>query len=731
MKTKARKKKPVKVKPEPTKHETVKNETFSFFFSGALYGLVFFKLYLTNYLATIPIKTYLNLYVLGWLISATTGALCLILLKIIREKFFAKDSCFYAFMCFLNLVFALYAYQPSQWARPGLLPYFLALQPIGIVLAMLADKMGPASIKINILYGVMITVGLYWFSKINPGWAGVGDWNIFNYVFFVLIVFLFLFGMPSTSGRLVPEQHKWGILDWNVRKTIILYCVAFFLIAFSINTLFNYDPFHYSFYLGPVADLIGGKSLLANINAQYGVLVFYFLRFFFYFLPLGFVSFSLVLAILTAIQYLLFFFIVRKIFASELLAFFALIVLLIINHLIQFNNGILFPSVGPLRFGHIYVLMALILLRNQYPQKRNLFYFLESLVVGIAFFWSFEACFYIFISYLIFLLYESLSFENGAKFDFRLFLKRIMWIVGCILAIDFFIYLDVLRRTHEGPRWSYYFDFVLNYKNGFGMLELPGIGYWWLFVGVLYFSLFAIIGISMTKNKPLPKNLNVIFLLSVYGILQFTYYFGRAHSNNLFHLSMPTILLVIYWLYFIRLFDPPSVPGIVKKLGYGLSVFFMAFYLQKTTDLTIEKIKFQPTSVSVMLYRTFSLLPAQYHGLDSNSLQVVQLMKKYSGDAKALVYFFGETGLSIEMTSGIVNVYPFSDTIQPTVSPNAMDRINSFKPALKIGDCIYTTNPDDFEKKLFEKLADRFDLQLMETQNGVAVYKITGERKSS
>jgi hypothetical protein len=667
---------------------------------------------------------------MGWLISVSAGLAFLFPLKYIREKLFAKDSCFYSLMSFFNLAFVMYIYQPSLGYKPGLLVYFIIAQALGLALVKLVDLGGTLTFKTNLIYFFMIVMSLAWFTSLNPGWYSVHDWKYYNFIFFIAVVLVFYLGVRKNAQMGLPEKSHLNILGWNVRKNSISYFFAFSMIAFSINTLFNYDPFHYSFFLGPVADLVGGKSLLVNINAQYGVLIFYFLRFFFYFMPLGFVSFSAVLAFLTGVQYLLFFFIVRKLFKSEILSFFSLIVLLLINHFAQFNDGILFPSVGPLRFGHIYVLMALILLRNQNPQKRNRFYLLESLVVGISFFWSFEVCFYIVFSYFCLLLFESISVGKGFKFDLPLFLKRQFWIMGCILGIGLLIYLDVFRRTFEWPHWSYYFDFVSNYKNGFGMLELPAIGYWWIFVATLYFSLFAVIGISAGKNKTLPQNLNAIFLLTIYGILQFTYYFGRAHSNNLFHLSMPVILLVIFWLYFSRYDDPSSVPGTVKKLGYGISVLLIAFYLQKTTDFAIQKINKQPQSIVVMLNRILNL-PNVFHSLDANIQQVTQLMMKYSGYSKSLVYFFGETGLSVEMSSGIVNVYPFSDTIQPTVSDGAMERIKAFKPELKIGDCIYTTNPNDFEKVLFDKLASRFDLKLMETQNSVSVYKIMGERKSS
>ena len=713
--------------------KTAKNnkETFFLFFSGALYGAVFFKLFLTYYNETVAYTTYHKLYVLGWLISSLAGTVCIFLMKYFRKKFFPKESCFYLVFAFLNIAFLFYLLLPSQWSKPGLLVYFVILQALGFGITQFTDKFGTLSAKTNILCLLSFALGFAWFTKLYPDWYRIDDWKFYNYLFFAGIVCLFLFGIPRISQTGASDRPYWTLLNLKIQKGILLYCLAFFIIAFSINTLFNYDPYHYSFYLGPVADLAGGKSLLVNINAQYGVLVIYFLRFLFLFLPIGFVSFSIILATLTGVQYLIFYFIVRKLFGSGPLAFFALLALLLINHFAQYNGGILYPSVGPLHFGFIYVLMALIILRNEFPQKRNLLLRFETLVVAIAFFWSMEVCTWVVVSYVSFLLYESSDFKKGLKFNLDLFLKAVFPLVGWILAIAGFLYADVFRRTHEWPHWSYYLDYISSYTGGSNMLQLPGMGYWWLVVAIFYFSLYAIVGIKLSKERFIPPNFNVIVLLTFYGILQFTYYFGRANWNNLLHISMPSILLVIYWLYFIRRYDPALIPGAVKKPGYALAVFLVAFFLQKTPDLAIGKIKMQPTSVSVMLSRIYTNLFIQNHSVDPNVLQVVQLMKKYSGDAKSLVYFLGDSGLNVSMASGIINTYPYSDTDQPRYSPFAMKRILTFDPHLKAGDYIYTMNPIGFEKQLFDNLVARFDMELAETIDGISVYKIIGERKSS
>ena len=705
-------------------------ETFGLFFSCALYGLVFFRFYLTHYNLTVAYTahTYFHLFAWGWIISVGSGTALSFLWKFIREKLFPKESCLYSVLAFCNLAYVFYIYLPSQWDKPGLLKSFLIFQLLWAAGARLLDAIGPLSLKTNVLYFFMMALALGWLNMLFPGWYRVDDWNRFNYLFFATIFGFLVFGIRPSADN---PQPYWAFQGLNIPKNILSYLLAFILIGSSINTFFNYDPHHYSFYLGPVTDLAGGKSLLVNIHSQYGIFVIYFLRIFFYFLPMGYISFSLVLALLTGAQYFLFFFVVRKIFQSEILAFFSLIVLLMINHLAQENAGILFPSVGALRFGFIYVLMALIVVRNQRPQKTNLILWVESVVVGIAFFWSLEVCVYVVLSYFGLLIYECVDFKNNFKPDFHAFLKRSGMLGICLVVFAALLYMDVFRRTGEWPNWNFYFDYLNTYGNGYDMLPLPPLGYWWLVTCLFYFSLFAIIGILLgKKEKFIPANLNVMIILTFCGILQFTYYFRRAHTMNLYHVSMPAILLGIYWIYFVRRYNPPSMPIILKKLGYGAVALLTGFFLQKPANLAIQKLNFQPVSVMPMIGRVLTL-PAKLHNADTFILQAAGLMDKYSGNTKSVVYFLGNAGFEISMYSGRINRYPYNDIVQPTLSPLAMTQILSFDPHIKPGEYIYASSPDGFEKKLFDGITSRFDLDLVEQANGISVYKVAGEKAAT
>src|SRR6185503_5452113 len=120
--------------------------------------------------------------------------------------------------------------------------------------------------------------------------------------------------------------------------------------------------------------------------------------------------------------------------------------------------------------------------------------------------------------------------------------------------------------------WSYYFDYVFLFQGGVGSLPVPIVGYWWIILGILYFSFFTVLALWFRAKKTSTPDLNAVAFLTFYGILQFLYFFFRAHPNNLWHISMPSALLVLYWLYTLRTRNIGFLPGYFQKGIFGAIV---------------------------------------------------------------------------------------------------------------------------------------------------------------
>lgn len=601
------------------------------------------------------------------------------------------------------------------------------------------------------LYQATLIFFILWIFTIHGFTHLLRDWKLLNYIFLTGTCGLFYFVVPFKKENGFARGKTWALGKIRIPQWLPLYGAVFLLISYLvIDPFFPYTRYHYTYYLGPLADLLNGKSLLANINAQYGVLVFYFLGAIFHLLPLGYTSFAWVITLLIAAQYCVFYFFVRRLFRSGLYSFLCLLALLLVNHFAQNPRPTGAPSAGPLRFGFIYILMALVLLRNQYLARRNLILWLESLVMGVAFFWSYEVCFYTLPPYLAFTLFDTARFGKQLGVDGKALGGRILMLGTCVLLVGGALYTDVFLRTGGLPHWSYYLDYIFLYKGGFGSLDRPSMDYWCLIAGTLYFSLFALFAITLNRKdgKPLPENFNVVALATFYGIFQFLYFVYRAHPNNLFHVSMPSILLFAYWLNYLRSQTPSFVPAAARKIIFGLAVVFIGIYLQVLLPTAIAKIKEQTTTLPEFWNRILEAsrdLPRD----DQFALEAGDLMQKYSRDKKYLPYFFGEKatgdevdyGFEVSMYAHRSKVYPYNDLSQADICPPAVQRVMDFNPGLQKGDYLYYRPPSPldtedgtedkihFEKDLVAGLFKRYDLKLVERKNEIEVYQVQGPLK--
>lgn len=737
-------------------------EKFEFFVLAALYGIVFFNfLVWANLSGDISPKPDFHLFILSWSTCPAFGLISAIFLRRFREKNFRDDRLFYARMICVNSIGVLLLLQPMINWHPILgngwilLLSFAGLQGLGFWAAKLLQG-GSKTFEIEsdpqYLFRIIISFVVVWLLTLHSLTRIIRVWTILNYVYFVVAGLILYRIIPKTEKSLESNGSFWTFGKFRVTKSFVLYPAVFLFLAYLlIDPNFRYQRYHGSYYLGPLSDLMAGKSLLVNINAQYGVLVFYFLKLFFNFLPVGFTSLSLVVTFLILAQYFLFYFIVRQLFRSEIYSFLVLLALILTNHFASVGWATIVPSVGPLRFGFAYSLMALVILRNQYPAKRNLILSLESLVIALAFFWSFEVCLYTVPAYLGFLFYESSEFGNIVSVDFKRASERIGMLAGFVFLIGGFLCLDIFFKSGQLPHPSYYLDYIFLYKGGFGMMGRPGIDYWCLIIGILYFSLFTLLAMSVGRKitNQTRNHFNAVVFLTFYGIFQFMYFIYRTSPNNLFHISMPGILLFAYWLYHFRSKDPSFLPGVLKKFVFGLAVFFVGVYSQTLIPTAVVKIKEQAMPLS-RVWDRIQLASKDLPRDDDFAKRADALMRKYSDDKKVLPYFFSSNGdigyeyrdygLEVALYAGRVKNFPYNDVSQACICPKVIQRIFSYKPDLKPGDYLYTrpavktqiwkpyTDNVSFEERLVKNLFARYNLKLVEEAGGIAVYRVESIR---
>jgi hypothetical protein len=249
-----------------------------------------------------------------------------------------------------------------------------------------------------------------------------------------------------------------------------------------------------------------------------------------------------------------------------------------------------------------------------------------------------------------------------------------------------------------------------------------------------------------TKKADRPAHFNALVFLTFYGIFQFFYFLGRAHPNNLFHISMPSILLSAYWLYWLQTAKSKFViPSIIKKSVFVLSAMGLIIYLP-----------FLVPQAGIKLSQSLKLLPSFPQKAwaaardiprdDDFAKNAGLLMNRYSGSKKELIYLFGDRDLEVSMYTHRINIFPYNDIAQVSICPPALHRVVFYQPLISIGDYIYTSKDMDrsyydmsngklylsyFEKTLLYQLAHSFNLKFIEQQNGISVYRVGGPRLPS
>jgi hypothetical protein len=729
---------------QPTDGSPKSYESFWFLFLAGIYTLITLVLFLCFWGEKGISKTDdFNFYVLGWAFFVPLGLGMAFLTEKIGSLYIKNFHSFGFIASFLNFLFLLYELCTATWeSNPywvGLVE-FLLLQ-FGIVLIAKAFQLTGRQLSAFLEKSLMVLMSfifVLWVLCLSPESIGFfKNASIFNWLLGLLFVWIF-YRTLSGGARETPTD---GHLLFFRKEWFYYLAVLLWIVFLVVSPGFEVNQYHYTFYLGPLADFQAGKSFLVNINSQYGILNFYFLSLFFKVLPLGFKSFSFLLSFLYVAQYFCFYFIARQLFSSRMYAFICLMALLVVSCFAAMGRLSEYPSVGPLRFGFIYVLLALVILRNRNPAYKKYFYIVESGVAALAIFWSFEVCVYTLPAYLGLILYESVD-RGKIHFNGRQFFQRLFYLTGFSLFILISLYADVYRRTGDWPHWDRYFDYVFLYKNGFGMLPVPALGGWWIIVGILLISMLVIWGsLTQWKNENLPPHFNAVVLLTFYGIFQLFYFWGRAHVSNLFSVSMPSVLLGFYWLYEFRIKEEKShIPGTLRTGVILLSGIGLGFYLQLFLPDTASKLTGNLAGVSSLLPSMVSAakdLPRDDDFVKRASL----LMNRYSGSKKQLIYFFGDRGLEVSMYTGRFNAFPYNDIGQVCICPPALQRVVSYDPVISIGDYIYASEdadmayydlsdgraaPSPLEKMLFYKLNREYVLKMIEKQKGIAVYQVTG-----
>lgn len=293
-----------------------------------------------------------------------------------------------------------------------------------------------------------------------------------------------------------------------------------------------------------------------------------------------------------------------------------------------------------------------------------------------------------------------------------------------------------ITYLHAGfwPNWQYYLEYIKAYSVGnFGTMPIYFWEPWVLIISVYFVSLLV-----FTFRSFGDKDSKIVFALTAMGIAQFTYYLGRSHPNNLFHICLPAIMLAFYWLD--ELSHQPALPkGLLLSAAFSF-YFIMGEFLAVNAPSIITKTK---TAAGYVLGRTIAEITQRkplaikehlanlWYSKTTDSMidDTMYLINKYAPNKPAVALFIyydlnTETLIRLEKT----NVFPIANPREDNIVKSSKTRVLTFPYRLQAGDIIFWER--NFGRLLpvqmfaIERLSRDFNFQGVETRGGVVALRL-------
>jgi len=357
-----------------------------------------------------------------------------------------------------------------------------------------------------------------------------------------LITYFIINGIPKKYHRFV--------------KIILYSFLSITLLSIFLLSTFNRDSYigaydHLNAVIFSVSEVQQGKTLLVDFTNQYGLYP-HFLYPIFKLINLNIVNFSLVMSALTTISYSLIFLGLRKIINNNLVTLLAFSTIIFFSFIALFvgpfdiNVGAydIYPAYKPIRM----IFPALILysvFTYILSPKRNL-YLLIIFISSLSILWNFDSGVICFLSFYIYILYESLLVNNLKEFT-KKFIKHTFISLSVLILTIFLFSSFIYFRSNSFPDWTLFLSIVNNFgKSNFLSLPMSLFKAWNLiFLVYLYGIYIGLNSVLLGKKDAIDK---IAFFVSIFGLGISTYYLNRSHDSNLLQILYPSIILLAIFL---------------------------------------------------------------------------------------------------------------------------------------------------------------------------------------
>lgn len=586
---------------------------------------------------------------------------------------------------------------------------------------------------------------------------------------------------PLLTGlAMIALEHPWlrqsgtdKAKTFRVSGWVVHAAAALLLLLTIPQVDFIADRHHYNFYLGPVNDLLHGKTLLVDANTQYGLLVIMALSMVFRVVPVGYEQLSLLVSMLVVVQFLLVYVIMRSLIRSPIWSLAGLLAL--VTYFWASSTQIHFPSVGPLRFLPVYILVTVYVLRLTAPHVgwRSALRVGEWILLGICALWSIELLLMAAVAYTASRTLEAyVHASSGAEFA-RQTVAIGLSVAICVI-VPYVAYMLLVQITRGVmPRWDLYLGYFFYY----GQRGWFDFSLWtpWIFVAAAYFSSLTIILISILRLDRLRlRELLPAAVLTFSGIMQMLYYL--TNPTLLASIAVLPIPLVIYWLSRLNKVDYAQRPARLFA-GVGAAMLFINIIVginmtdslrysfiglltrqseQRqngedggTTGVRSQMRRDYERNLDRASYTGFQLppssfnqgrpIPGRLYFPDYLADAAIRLIRTHAApDERVALFMAPESSTHALLYSNRVHVYPLSHPALESYNLVATENAITFEAPLTDGDLLFVDRnfyvnsttflletPLEVQSRILERLCQHFTLEVIEvTPVGISVLRL-------
>lgn len=427
-----------------------------------------------------------------------------------------------------------------------------------------------------IKFAVLVILGLLFVINIGP-YPMAHDTFPYSPLLSVFTFRLsYLLYLVVAAGIIVVSTMFSTYIAKNKKLLTVLFGLILFFIAFvTFEPQFPITPHDYSFFFGPVWEVLHGKTIFTQIPSQYGFLSILFFAFLHKVQLFNIAYLPALVWTFYIIQYFLCFYLIYRISRSTMLGIIGLLSIITVNYYSIYHFPASYPQIGPVRWLPLILSLFLLVKFRSIISKKLIF------VVVLLSFWEVDSGIALALAYCLTLFFLTFSKQIKNK-EFAIALLSFFG-SGVIIFIGINLF-QLLLGYQTIAFQSVYGKLVSIGKAGSLMLPMESVTYFWIFILMYIASMVYIF-----RKKTHDLNDQILMFAGNLSLFAGIYFVGRSHPHNLFHIALFPILNAFLLIGLIIKHDYNRKRKII--LSIFLFIIFIAYPLYNRQEVMTNMIK--------------------------------------------------------------------------------------------------------------------------------------------